>query len=274
MLLVGMIYRTGQCFNNVLGLAVVAQRSAHYQTARHWYNRDSDSRRRKVKVAVAALVLSSKNVFVIDVSVKHQGPLSRFDCNSQGLFGAELNADLNCRRSSAGRYIDERTVCGWRIDRFLRKAAYDYSPEIQPRTSDQAGASSVINQSEPNNRNRRLVSDGAAVKRDQFHIEPRTLKVCQRPFRQVSLAFDGPQSEESYEDVGSGDSDHDPFSDSRLWSYMVGALMFLLGYGLAAQAARLWIDCGRLRLSLCCVAAGFSLLYFGQAFVLFGFWWL
>ena len=50
--------------------------------------------------------------------------------------------------------------------------------------------------------------------------------------------------------------------------------LFFLGCGFAYNAARFWIYLGRRGISMGLVAVSFACLFIGQAFVLFGFWWL
>lgn len=269
------LYVTGRCFKSGLSLPVVSGRAAHLQTAGHGHNRNFDTGGRMVEKAKARVVLSLKDVPILHVPVEYQGSLFRFEGNGERFLCAKLSADwiLGSCRARRDNYARMVYLGDW-IDGFWRKVLYLKSREAQPRRCDPCWTPAGVEEIELNDGRSWLVSAGSITKGEKIYVHPWTFKVFERPFSNVSLALNGPQSEESYQHISSGDSDHDQFSDSRLWSYMVGALMFLLGCGFAHQAARLWIDCGRLRLSLCCVAVGFSPLYFGQAFVLFGFWWL
>ncbi len=104
--------------------------------------------------------------------------------------------------------------------------------------------------------------------------DPWPFDFCNRFFSNVRLALDREQSEESDNHIGRGNADHDPFRDTRLWSQMLGILLFLLGCGFAYNAARFWIYSGRRGISASLIALSFACLFIGQAFVLFGFWWL
>src|SRR5208282_3227059 len=273
MLLVDMLVPTGRNLRNGLGLAVVAGRTAHLQTAGNRHNGKNDAGRRIVEIAKARLMVFTEDVCVVHVAEQHHSQLFWINGDGECFLCGQVRPDLDYRSHFSWCQIYHWPLRHLSVNRLWGQTARNYFPEVQPRTNYTRRAFAVIDESKPNHSDGWLIADRTAIKRDQLYVDPWAFEARHRLLRQVSLVFDGPQSEQSYDDVGSGDSDHDPFGDSRFWSYMVGALMFLLGCGFAHEAARLWIDCRRLRMSLCFVAVGFSFLYFGQAFVFFGFWW-
>ena len=105
----------------------------------------------------------------------------------------------------------------------------------------------------------------------QYH-NPWSFNFRDRLLGNIRLTLDREQGEESDDHIGGSDPDHEYFSNGRLWSNMVGVVLFFVGCGFAYQAARFWLYLGDRGTSVALIALSFGCLFFGQALVLFGFW--